>query len=119
MSDRMYIVDDIGCWGWTGAIENGRPVVWERGKKRGAARVFYEKKHKCWVDRRANVVRQAGCDPKCVNPDHARLKTNREMNEAFMDIYGAERKRRRRQTAAERVRELEERRKRFKPIIKK
>jgi len=117
--NRNYIVDDNGCWIWTSSCTNGRPVVFERGKKRGAARVLYEKHHDCWVDRRANVTRKAGCHPKCVNPEHGVLKTNHEMNEAFMDVYGAERRRRVRETREQKIARLEADRKAFKPILKK
>ena len=117
--ERKYIVDDDGCWIWTGAFDAGRPVMKERGKKRGAARVLYEKHHGFWVDRRANVVRRAGCNPKCVNPEHGKLQTNAEINEAFLDTYGGQRRRKKRESAGERIAKFEEDRKKFRPLLKK
>ena len=115
---RNWIEDDEGCWVWLGAFQNGRALVYERGRMRGAARVIYEKEKGFWLDRRTSLKRTCG-NPKCVNPAHGVLKTNHEVSKHFFENYAPRKRRKQRETVDQKIERLEADRKAFKPILKK
>jgi len=112
MSD--YVIDKSGCWVWAGSCRaGGSPIVYREGRMVSARRAILQETKGFRIDRRTKVMRGASCHPKCVNPEHCYLKRNHEVNEAFLENYGAHRRRRVRETTVQKIERLEKDRKKW------
>lgn len=74
---KVNITSDNGCWEWKNYRDNfGYGTIWWKGKPRLAHRVAYEISN---GDIDNNLLVCHRCDnPKCCNPDHLFLGTNKD-----------------------------------------
>ena len=111
---KLWTEED-GCWVWMGTCsDQGTPMMHHEGRMVSARRLLYKQsKGIKWLDRRTKVVKRGDCHPKCVNPAHCSLRRNHEVNEAFLENYGAHRRRRIRENMVEKIERLEKARKKW------
>jgi len=94
---KVYRMDEDECWPWMGArqpsghgrISEGRRASWAGARALGAHRVSWELRHQRSL-KPGDVVRHTCDNPRCVNPRHLVVGSQRD-NVNDMDRRGRRR----------------------------